>query len=121
MSKHPLIPMFVPRAGNCPFALVRLPGFDARGSGHLVTVPEAIPPDPQVKTLVDALKRADVKGDCSVCGHNEWVPFHGLVRIPAVGGAGGMPALAIACQHCANVRFHLADVLEQYLAPSLAT
>jgi hypothetical protein len=29
-------------------------------------------------------------------------------------------ALAIACQRCGNVRFHVADVLEQYLAPDLA-
>jgi hypothetical protein len=83
-------------------------------------VPQNTPPDPQVEALVAALGRAKVKGECSVCGHNEWVPFHGLVRIPEVlNAAGGMPALAIACQHCANVRFHVADVLEQYLPPRL--
>jgi hypothetical protein len=83
-------------------------------------VPEDIPPDPQVEKLVDALERAKVNGECPVCRHNEWVPFHGLVRIPsALGGATGMPALAIACQHCANVRFHVTDVLEQYTAPNL--
>ena len=83
-------------------------------------MPEDIPPDPQVEALVEALTRAKVKGECPVCGHNEWVPFHGLVRIPPMlGDAGGMPALAIACQHCANVRFHVVDVLEKYLPPSL--
>ena len=88
--------------------------------GTSLLVPEDIPPNPQVERLVDALAQAKVKGECSVCGHNEWVPFHGLVRIPAsANGAGGMPALAIACQHCANVRFHIADVLEQYTAPDL--
>jgi len=88
--------------------------------GIPVSVPEEIPPDPQVEALVEALARAKAKGECSVCGHNEWVPFRGLVRIPEVHAAtGGMPALAIACQHCGNVRFHVTDVLEQYLAPDL--
>jgi hypothetical protein len=83
-------------------------------------VPEDTPPDPQVAALAEALTRAKVKGECPVCGHNEWVPFHGLVRIPSArDDTGGMPALAIACQHCGNVRFHVADVLEQYLPPRL--
>ena len=83
-------------------------------------MPEDTRPGPQVEALVEALSRAKIKGECPVCGHNEWVPFHGLVRIPQLlDGTGGMPALAIACQHCANVRFHVADVLEQYLPPSL--
>ena len=83
-------------------------------------MPEEIPPDPKIEALVEALGRTKAKGECSVCGHNEWVPFHGLVRISEVhADTGGMPALAIACQHCANVRIHVVDVLEQYLAPGL--
>jgi hypothetical protein len=88
-------------------------------AGTSLLVPEDIPPNPQVETLVAALAEAKVKGECTACGHNEWVPFHGLVRIPTVEAAGGMPALAIACQHCGNVRFHVTDVLEQYTAPDL--
>jgi hypothetical protein len=88
--------------------------------GIPVLVPADTPPDSQVEALVGALTRAKAKGECSVCRHNEWVPFHGLVRIPEVlDGRGGMPALAIACQHCGNVRFHVADVLERYLDPNL--
>jgi hypothetical protein len=83
-------------------------------------VPTDIPPNPQVERLVESLAHAKVKGECQVCGHNEWVPFHGLVRIPAsTDGTSGMPALAVACQHCGNVRFHVADVLEQYTPPDL--
>jgi hypothetical protein len=88
--------------------------------GISIPMPENIPPNPQVEKLAEALAQAKVKGECVACGHNEWVPFHGLVRIPtAVEGTRGMPALAIACQHCGNVRFHVSDVLEQYAAPNL--
>lgn len=75
-------------------------------------------PDKQVQSLIAALRRANVKGDCSACGHNDWLPFHGIVRIPeAHNEPHGMAALALACDHCGHVRFHIAQALDKYIDP----
>ena len=73
-----------------------------------------------MQNLIAALDRADVGWECPICSHTSWTPLYDVAGIPASNspiGSSSYRALAIACERCGFIRFHLASVLDQHIDP----
>ncbi len=77
-----------------------------------------MPLDEETKNqFLAKLKEKEVKGNCPMCGHNDWIMADELLGIPLTTPTGGIslgpiiPAASLICANCGNIQSFSAVML----------